>query len=748
MWKKLVIVESPAKAKTIKKYLWKDFDVVASIWHIEDLPENKLGVDIENDFKPEYTIMKWKKKVIQDLKKLVKEHDEVYLATDEDREWEAIAWHLIRTLKLPKDTPRITFHEITKPAIQNAIKNPRTVNMNLVNAQQWRRILDRLVWYKVSPILWTKIKRWLSAWRVQSVAVRLIVEQEEKIKNFKPEEKWEVISQVKSDKQVNNDKQVNSEKWIVNNLKLKLEKELKTEEEVLEFLEKIWINKDNFEEKLSEFKVSPYLTKQSKTLIFSEKLDFVLKEIKTSQTKKNPPVPFITSTLQQEASSKLWRWVKQIMQVAQKLYESWYITYMRTDDPSLSQQAIKQAQKVITSLFWKEYSNPTQYKSKSKNSQEAHEAIRPTNLSKTSTDLWLTWMEKKLYDLIWARTLASQMKPAKIDVTTYRFEVRRDNLRSKEENWGQKSLKWVEEGNWWVVKGEVVTFDGFLKVYWQAKDNVLPSLKKWDILQSEQILATQKFTKAPSRFSESSLVKKMESLWIWRPSTYASIISTILQRGYVEKTEDKKLKPTEIAFLVTWYLKRHFSEMIDYDFTANMEEKLDKIALWKLKHISMLKDFWKEFSKYLEKAEKSEKVTEKVWRKCPECWGELVYKFWKFWKFIACENYPKCKYTEQTEDEKNYEQALKEKFEWKPCPAGWTIVVKKSKNGYFLASSEYPKIKWAMAPDIFELNEKYWGGKCDKCWKWTMIVKKWKRWYFLACDRYPECKNIKSLKVK
>ena len=742
MWKKLVIVESPAKAKTIKKYLWKDFDVVASIWHIEDLPENKLGVDIENDFKPEYTIMKWKKKVIQDLKKLVKEHGEVYLATDEDREWEAIAWHLIRTLKLPQDTPRITFHEITKPAIQNAIKNPRTVNMNLVNAQQWRRILDRLVWYKVSPILWTKIKRWLSAWRVQSVAVRLIVEREEEIKNFKPEEKWEVISQVKSDKQVN------SEKWIVNSLKLKLEKEFKKESEILDFLKNIGVDIQKFSEELEDFKVSPYLTEKVKKLIFNQKLDFVLTEIKKSTSKKNPPAPFITSTLQQEASSKLWRWVKQIMQVAQKLYENWYITYMRTDDPSLSQQAIEQAQKVITNLFWKEYSNPTQYKSKSKNSQEAHEAIRPTDLSKTSTDLWLTWMEKKLYDLIWARTLASQMKPAKIDVTTYRFEVRRDNLRSEEEDWGQKSLKWVEEGNWWVVKGEVVVFDGFLKVYWQVKDNVLPSLKKWDILQSEQILATQKFTKAPSRFSESSLVKKMESLWIWRPSTYASIISTILQRGYVEKTEDKKLKPTEIAFLVTWYLKKHFSEMIDYDFTANMEEKLDKIALGKLKHISMLKDFWKEFSKYLEKAEKSEKVTEKVWRKCPECWGELVYKFWKFWKFIACENYPKCKYTEQTEDEKNYEQTLKEKFEWKPCPAGWTIVVKKSKNGYFLASSEYPKIKWAMAPDIFELNEKYWGEKCDKCWEWTMIVKKWKRWYFLACDRYPECKNIKSLKIK
>jgi len=714
MWKNLVIVESPAKAKTIKKYLWKDFDVVASVGHIEDLPENKLGVDIENNFQPEYTIMKWKKKVVSELKKLVKNHEKVYLATDEDREGEAIAWHLIRTLKLPENTPRITFHEITKDAIQNAIKNPRTIDMNLVNAQQWRRILDRLVGYKVSPILWQKIKRWLSAWRVQSVAVRLIVERENEIKNFKPEIFFELSANLKVDSK--------------NSLKVKLKDKITTQKEVLDFLKKLWFDINQIESQEVDFKVSPYLIEKAKILTLNQEKDFQLVEIKKSKSTRKPPAPFITSTLQQEASSKLGRWVKQVMQVAQKLYENGYITYMRTDDVSLSLQAIKQAEKVITSMFWKEYSNPTQYKTKNKNAQEAHEAIRPTNLWKTAQDLWLSGMEAKLYDLIWRRTLASQMKPAQVEITTYNF-----------------SVKWNDI---WTAKWEVITFDWFMKVYGQAKDNILPKLKKWDTLKSKEIIAEQKFTKAPSRFSESSLVKEMEKLGIGRPSTYASIISTIIQRWYIEKTEDKKLKPTDIAYLVVDFLKEKFKDMMDYKFTARMETKLDEIAIWKTDHIKMLSTFWKKFKKELDTAWEWGKIQQKVWRTCPKCWWELVYKFWKFWKFIACSNYPDCKYVEQTEDEKNYEEQLKEKFEWKPCPAWWTIVVKKSKNWYFLASSEYPNVKWTMAPDVFELNEKFGWQKCDKCWKWTMVVRKWKRWYFLACDKYPECKNIKSLKIK
>lgn len=714
MWKNLVIVESPSKAKTIKKYLWKDYEVTASIWHIEDLPSSQLWVDIKNNFEPEYELMKWKKKVITDLKKLVKKSDRVFLATDEDREWEAISWHLKRLLNLSDEENRITFHEITKQAIQNAIKNPRKIDMNLVFAQQWRRILDRLVWYKVSPILWKKIKMWLSAWRVQSVAVKLIVDKENEIKNFKEDEIWNISWKLQKD-----------DLWIVlykvNNKLVKFSKE----KQVKDFLKKLWLEK--LKEKISNFKISDFKEKDVKSLTFTKQVNFELVDTKKSKSKRKPPAPFITSTLQQEASSKLWRWVKQVMQVAQKLYENGYITYMRTDDPSLSSQAIKQAEKYITNNFWKEYSNPTQYKSKSKNSQEAHEAIRPTDITKNSTSLWLLWMEWKLYNLIWTRTLASQMQVAEVEVTTYLFS-----------SWNKDI---------WICKWEVIKFEWFLKVYGWWKEVFLPKIKKWENIKSKSILAEQKFTKAPPRYTESALVKKMENLWIWRPSTYASIISTIITRWYVEN-KDKKLIPTEIAFLVVEFLQKNFSDLMDYDFTAKMEDKLDKIAEGKKDEKKMLAEFWKQFEPKLKDAEFWEKIVQKAWKTCPKCWAELVYKFWRFGKFIACTNYPDCKYTEQTQNEKATEEELNKKFSWQACPAWWEIVVKKSKNGYFLASSLYPKVKWAMAPDVFEINKKYGWEPCDKCWEWTMVVRKWKRWYFLWCSAYPKCRNIKKLNLK
>jgi len=714
MWKNLIIVESPTKAKTIKKYLWNDYELIASIWHVEDLPSSKLWVDIENNFKPEYEIMKWKKKIVNELKKLVKSHNKVYLATDEDREWEAIAWHLKKLLNFSDEENRITFHEITKQAIQNALKNPRKINMNLVYAQQWRRILDRLVWYKISPILWKKIKMWLSAWRVQSVAVKLIIEKENEIKNFKEEEFWSVYWKLEKE---NLD-------IVLNKLDEKIVK-FPHEKEVINFVKKLWL--DNWKQKTSTFKISDYNEKEVKIINFNKKIEFNLIDTKKTKSIKSKPMPFITATLQQEVSSKLWWAVKQIMQIAQKLYENWYITYMRTDDPSLSQQAIYTAKEYIISNFWKEYSNPTQYKSKSKNSQEAHEAIRPTNLKKTSNNLNLSWMEAKLYDIIWARTLASQMKEAETEITTYEFSTWNNDI--------------------WVVKWEVIKFDWFLKVYWNTKETILPQIKKWEKIKSKSITIEQKFTKAPSRYTESTLIKKMESLGIWRPSTYASIISTIIERWYVEK-KDKKLVPTDIAFLVIEFLQKKFEDLMDYDFTANMEEILDKIAEGKKDEKKMLKEFWLKFEPKLKNAEIWEKILQKIWKKCPKCGADLVYKFWKFWKFIACETYPKCKYTEQTEDEKNYEEDLKRNFEWKICPAWWTITIKKSKKWYFLASSLYPKVRWTMSPDLFELNEKYGWKTCDKCWKWTMVVKKWKRWYFLWCSNYPECKNIKRLDLK
>lgn len=711
MWKKLVIVESPSKAKTIKKYLWKDFDVTASVGHIEDLPASKIWVDIENNFEPEYEIMKWKKKVIADLKKLVKSHDIVYLATDEDREWEAISWHLKRSLKLPDGKFRISFHEITKTAVQNAIKNPRELDMNLVQAQQWRRILDRLVWYKVSPVLRSKIKMWLSAWRVQSVAVKLIVEKETEIKNFQANEFWSLNAVLQKE-----NLSVDLSKIDNKIVKFKNKKELQT------FLKKLNLSKATTEK--SNFKVSDLMEKQVETLIFKDKIDFELTNSKKTKSSKKPPTPFITSTLQQDASNKLGRWVKQVMQVAQKLYEQWFITYMRTDDPSLSSQAIKQAEKLINSNFWKEYSNPTQYKSKSKNSQEAHEAIRPTDLSKDSDLLKLSWMEAKLYDLIRRRTLASQMKSAETEITTYEFSTWNADI--------------------WTSKGEIIKFEWFLKVYGGWKEIFLPNIKLKEKIKSKEITANQKFTKAPARYTESTLVKQMEALWIWRPSTYANIISTIILRWYVEKIE-KKLIPSEIAFVVTDYLNQNFEDMMDYDFTAKMEEDLDKISIGKLDEKKMLAKFWKKFEKKLANAETKEKQLEKVWQACPECGAELVYKFWRFWKFIACSNYPDCKYKAQTQQEQNMQQELEKKYLWETCPAGWTIVVKKSRNGYFLASSEYPEVKRAMAPKAFELNKKFWGEKCDKCKKWTMIVKNSRRWYFLACDHYPDCKNAKKI---
>lgn len=714
MSKNLVIVESPAKAKTIKKYLWKDYEIKASVGHIEDLPSSKMWVDVKNNFEPEYEIMKWKKKVITELKKLAKNHENVYLATDEDREWEAISWHLKRNLKLKDTKNRISFHEITKTAIQNAIKNPREINMNLVHAQQWRRILDRLVWYNVSPVLWEKIKMGLSAWRVQSVAVKLLIERENEIKDFKPDEFWEVFWKLeKQDLQVC--------LYKLNNKVVKF----KSKKKVLEFFKKIGL--DNFKESNSKFKISELAEKQVKNIKSLKSIEFELNEIKKTSSKKKPPIPFMTSTLQQEASNKLWRWVKQVMQVAQKLYEKWFITYMRTDDPSLSSQAIKQAEKYIKKNFWDDYSNPTQYKTKSKNSQEAHEAIRPTNLEKNSINLWLTWMEWKLYYLIWSRTLASQMAFAKTQITTYYFTTWNEDL--------------------WTSKWEVIKFEWFLKIYGLWKEVLLPEIKKWEKIKSKQILANQKFTKANSRYTESSLVKKMESLWIWRPSTYASVINTIITRWYLLK-EEKKLVPTDISFLVINFLEKNFPDMMDYKFTAKMEENLDKISIWELDEKKMLKDFWLNFEKKIEKAWKQEKVLQKIWKKCPQCSKELIYKFWRFGKFIACENYPECKYTEQTKDEQNLEKNLKDKFEWKKCPAWWTIVVKKSKKWFFLASSEYPKVKWAMSPDVFEIDKKHGWTKCDKCEDWLLVVRKWKRWYFLGCNNYPKCKNIQKLDLK
>lgn len=574
MAKNLVIVESPAKAKTIENYLGKDFIVKSSYGHVRDLASKGLAIDVENNFKPDYAVSSDKKQVIADLKKIVKEVDTVWLATDEDREGEAISWHLYETLNLDKkDTKRITFNEITKPAIQKAIENPRTINRELVDAQQARRVLDRLVGFELSPVLWKKIKPSLSAGRVQSVAVRLIVEREREIQKFTPENYFRVTGFFKNSKDA---------------VKTVLAHNIGTEKEVESFLESC------------------------------KSADFSVQDITKRPGTKNPSAPFTTSTLQQEASLKLGFSVSRTMSVAQSLYESGHITYMRTDSVNFSDTAMDGAKNAIVSNYGENYSNPKRYKNKTSGAQEAHEAIRPTNFDKQKVSGRAD--DQKLYDLIWKRSIASQMSPAKLERTTIKI--------------GAPSVK-----DLFVAKGEVIKFDGFLKVYLEssleedeedAVEGLLPDLKLNDKLDTTEIIATERFTKPAPRYVEASLVKKLEELGIGRPSTYAPTISTIQKRGYVEKREREgterkykvlslkedqlnkeeqteitgrdrnKLLPTDIGMVVNDFLVEHFGRILDYNFTAQVEKKFDEIAEGLQEWTEMIKSFYDPFHKNVE----------------------------------------------------------------------------------------------------------------------------------------------------
>ncbi len=577
MSKKLVIVESPAKAKTIKKFLGKDYEVASSYGHIADLPSKEIGIDLET-FEPEYIVPKDKKETLEKLKKLSGKADEVLLASDEDREGEAIAWHLKNKLNLKdENVKRIVFHEITESAIKNALKNPRDINYFLVDAQQARRLLDRLVGYRLSPVLWRKVKRGLSAGRVQSVAVRLIVDREKEIRAHKPQISFKVTGNFSNHQ--NHD------------FEAVLDKEFKKEDEVENFLELI---------NGAHYKVAGIVTKAAK---------------------KTPAPPFTTSTLQQEAVRKLGFSVSKTMMIAQKLYENGYITYMRTDSVNLSDDAKKQAAGIIIEEFGKEYSKKRNYKTNSKGAQEAHEAVRPTLISRKSLNL--DYDSNRLYDLIWKRTLASQMADALIDRTTVKIENDKTS-------------------DLFTAKGEVIVFDGFLRLYQEAKDTQdepefkgkLPKLKKGESLKNNYIEAVQKFSRPPARYNEASLVKKMEELGIGRPSTYAPTISTIQKRGYVEKKninakerkvskwilengviskkstiekygfEKNKLVPTDIGIVVNDFLIQNFDKILDYNFTAKIEEELDKIADGKKAWKETLKEFYNEFDPVVENVSK------------------------------------------------------------------------------------------------------------------------------------------------
>jgi len=731
MAKNLVIVESPAKWKTIEKFLWPDYKVVASMWHIRDLPSKSLWIDIDNNFEPTYEITKEKTKTVNGLKKLAKESNEVWIATDEDREWEAIWWHLCAALKLdPKSTKRIVFHEITKKAINNAIKTPRVIDLDLVDAQQARRLLDRLVWFKVSPVLWKKIRKWLSAWRVQSVAVKLIVEKENEIKNFKPLESWKIFVELtfwKSKFKA----ELHKVWWKV--------KKFKNKEDVLKLISTLYSDIEDVKE-----------SKNKKGFIELEKtwdLEFKLIDSIKKDSKRKPWAPFTTSTLQQEASRKNGFWVKQTMMIAQKLYESGFISYMRTDSVNLSDDVLKASEEVIKKYWWAEYHKKRKYITKSAWAQEAHEAIRPTDITKTPESLKakLDVQQLKLYTLIWKRTIASQMSEAVVEVTTFTFSPT------------------INENSEWKTKWEVIKFDWFMKLYIESKDDddideeaewVLPSIDIWELLIAKKLDATQTFSRPPARYTEASLVKKLEAEWIGRPSTYAPTIDTIINRWYVEKVDKKYLSPTETAFIVTEFLEKYFPEMMEYKFTSQVEWGFDEIAQWKKKWREMLKNFWeKTLKKDLENAwENAEKVIEKVWRKCPECWSDLVWRFSKTWKFAGCSNYPECKFIEKDQKQEAELDILRKKYEWKSCPdwVEWTIVVKTGRYWPFLASSEYPKVKWIwkIKDEKEELLEKIleekWMLIDEDTWE-ELVVKNSRRWQFLAAANYPKVKIAKPI---
>ncbi|MCT4628887.1 type I DNA topoisomerase [Winogradskyella sp.] len=576
MPKNLVIVESPAKAKTIEKFLGKDYKVESSFGHISDLPSKELGVDVEGDFDPKYSVSKDKKDVVKKLKDLAKKAEMVWLASDEDREGEAIAWHLAEALGLDKEkTKRIVFHEITKKAISKAIENPRGIDYNLVDAQQARRVLDRIVGYELSPVLWRKVKGGLSAGRVQSVSVRLIVERERDIQGFSAVASYRIDAEFTSEDG--------------KSFKAKLPKNFSSEEEALNFLN----NNIGATYQVSDLQKKP--------------------------AKKSPAAPFTTSTLQQEASRKLGFSVSRTMSNAQRLYEAGLITYMRTDSVNLSDEARQGAEQEIISAYGSEYSNPRNYKGKSKGAQEAHEAIRPTNFANHTVNVERD--QARLYDLIWKRAIASQMSDAKLERTNLKIKVNASNKVNEQ----------------FTANGEIITFDGFLKVYLEGTDEedteqegILPALAIGEKLDNKYITATQRFTRPPSRFTEASLVKQLEELGIGRPSTYAPTISTIQNRNYIEKGTNEgeerkykqlvladavikdntlsekvgsnkgKLVPTDVGFIVTDFLVNHFESILDYNFTAKVEESFDDIAEGKEDWKAMMKDFYKGFHPQVE----------------------------------------------------------------------------------------------------------------------------------------------------
>ena len=639
---KLIIVESPAKANTIKKFLGGSTKVVASMGHIRDLPKSKLGIDIEHDFEPEYINIRGKGDLIKSLKTDAKKAKKVYLATDPDREGEAIAWHLAKILENDKDKiTRVTFNEITKTAVQKAIKEPRNIDLNTVDAQQARRVLDRIVGYKISPILWKKVKRGLSAGRVQSVAVKLIVDRENEIENFIPEEYWNIYADLKDEK---SKKQFEARFYGKNGKK----QEIHSKEEIDQILKTI------------------------------EKAKYTVSEVKKGEKKRNPAPPFTTSTMQQEASRKLGFTLKKTMSVAQGLYEGvkiaekgtvGLITYMRTDSTRISEEARASAKKQIVATYGEEYYENRYYKT-SKDAQDAHEGIRPTyaDIEPDKIKDELTKDQYKLYKLIYNRFMASQMKPAIYD--TMAVNIKADDYDFK-------------------ANGQNLKFKGFMTLYVEGTDEkeekeegILPELQENQEVKLLEINPKQSFTEPPARYTEASLVKTLEEKGIGRPSTYSPTITTILERRYIQK-EQKQLVPTELGKIVNKILTENFTDVINVEFTAKIENEFDEIAEGKEQWKQMIREFYGPFEKELEKVEKElehvELVDEVSDVPCDKCGRMMVYKYGKYGKFLACPGYPECKNTKPIVETIDV-----------PCPkCGAVVQVRKTKRGkkYFICEN-------------------------------------------------------------
>jgi len=676
---KLLIVESPSKAKTIEKYLGKDYRVIASVGHVRDLPKsNKAAIDIPGGFIPHYEVVKGKEKVIAEIKSLAKKADEIFLASDPDREGEAIAWHVAQAVDLKK-TKRIVFHEITKEAVEEALKHPREIDENLKEAQEARRVLDRLVGYDLSGLIWKKVRYGLSAGRVQSPALRIIMEREREIRAFLPVTFWTINAELKDDKEKT-----------PNLFTCSIEPTEKKEvERILE------------EGKKGRWSVT---------------------DVKETQVARSPRAPFITSTLQQTASSRLGWSPSRTMSIAQRLYEAGHITYMRTDSTNLGAQALSQIKSMVEKNYGASYFEHHVYSKKSKNAQEAHEAIRPTHLNLEYAGA--TDEQKKLYRLIWQRTVASQMKNAEVMRTKVVANVTGENIP-----------------DFW-LNGSRILFDGWIKAdpASASEDVILPKLKAEDSLGLINIGSTEKQTEPPARYSEAGLIKELEKRGIGRPSTYASIIKTLDDRGYVEKVS-KALHPTDTGDVVSSFLEENFAHYISDSFTAEMENKLDEIASGERTYKKTLSDFYTPFQKEVKSKDKIEKITNLGKApddlRCPICGGDMIIKLGKSGKFYSCEKYPECNGARTLEGKAL--EGPKDTGELCPKCGKANLVTREGKFGMFTACSRFPKCKF-IKKDEEQERANSTGVQCPVCKSGFLSERRGRFGVFYSCSNYPDCK--------